>query len=81
MRKHRYRIRLRPEAEGGFTVEFDSLQGCVSWGSDEAHAVEMAHEAAQGIVEVLAEFGDPIPDEDNISPNDLFVEVEVPANV
>jgi antitoxin HicB len=40
-----YRIHLTPEPEGGYTVTVPALQGCVTWGRDYEHAVQMAHEA------------------------------------
>ncbi len=66
-----YRIHLTPEPEGGYTVTAPALQGCVTWGRDYEHALEMAHEAIELYISSLADDGLPIP-EDILSADALF---------
>lgn len=58
-----YTIHLEPEPEGGFTVTVPALPGCVTWGRDLTHAIEMANECVQGHLEALEKAGLPIPEE------------------
>jgi len=60
---HTYRILLNQEPEGGFTVVVPSLPGCITYGENINHAIEMAKEAIEGYLEVLKEQGDEIPDD------------------
>jgi antitoxin HicB len=63
MNTHTYRILLQEEPEGGFTVNVPSLPGCITYGTDLSHALEMAREAIEGYVELLKEQGQPVPDD------------------
>lgn len=64
MNKNRtYRIFLRKEKEGIYTVIVPSLPGCITWGENVEHAIDMAKEAIGAYVEVLKEDGEPIPDD------------------
>ncbi len=56
-----YRIHLEPEPEGGFTVTVRALPGCVTWGRDRDHAIEMAQECIEGFLEAMAKAGESIP--------------------
>lgn len=58
-----YRIVLRKEEEGTFTVIVPALPGCITWGENVDHAIEMAKEAIEAYVDVLKEEGEPIPDD------------------
>lgn len=58
-----YKILLRKEAEGGYTVIVPALQGCITWGEDVEQAMAMAKEAIEGYIETLKELGEPIPDD------------------
>lgn len=60
---HTFRIILAQEAEGGYTVTVPSLPGCITYGDNVNHAIEMAKEAIEGYLEVLKEQGEEIPDE------------------
>ena len=42
-----YRILLRKEPEGGYTVTVPSLPGCVTYGDSIEEAIEMVKEAKQ----------------------------------
>ena len=58
-----YRIVLRKEPEGTYTALVPSLPGCITWGENVEHALEMAKEAIEGYISVLQEEGQPIPDD------------------
>ncbi len=59
-----YRILLRKESEGGYTVTVPSLQGCVTFGDTIDDAITNAKEAIELYLESLREHGDPIPTEE-----------------
>lgn len=61
MRALNYRLMLRKEPEGGYTVIVPSLPGCVTYGDSVKHAIEMAREAIDLYLESLREHGDIIP--------------------
>lgn len=64
MSKNRtYRIVLRKEEEGTYTVIVPSLPGCITWGENVDHAIEMAREAIAAYIEVLKEEGETVPDD------------------
>ena len=56
-----YRIILRKEPEGGYTVIVPSLPGCVTYGDTIEEAIEMAKEAIELYIESLKERGEEIP--------------------
>lgn len=58
-----YRIIFSQEPEGGYTVTVPSLPGCVTYGNNIDHAMEMAKEAIEGYIEVLKEQGEEVPDD------------------
>ena len=58
-----YRVLLTREPEGGFTVNVPALPGCVTFGENIEHALEMAREAIALYVETLQAEGDPVPDD------------------
>jgi predicted RNase H-like HicB family nuclease len=64
MKSVSFRVLLKPEPEGGYTVTVPSLPGCVTFGDSIEDAVSMAREAIGLYLESLQEHGDPIPDED-----------------
>ncbi|MDL1966270.1 MAG: type II toxin-antitoxin system HicB family antitoxin, partial [Candidatus Desulfofervidus auxilii] len=47
MKTSSYRILLRKEPEGGYTVIVPSLPGCVTYGDTIEEAIEMAKEAIE----------------------------------
>jgi len=55
-----YRILLRKEAEGGYTVIVPSLPGCVTYGDKIEEAIEMAKEAIELYIESLKELDEEI---------------------
>jgi antitoxin HicB len=56
-----YRILLREEPEGGYTVTVPTLPGCVTYGSHLSEAIEMAREAIELYIESLEAHGEQIP--------------------
>ena len=58
-----YRILLRKEPEGGYTVTVPTLPGCVTYGDDITEAIEMAKEAIALYLESLKAHGEEIPTE------------------
>ena len=58
-----YRIILTQEPEGGYTVIVPALPGCITYGDNVNHAIDMAKEAIEGYLEVLREQDDEIPDD------------------
>jgi len=65
MKQLTYRVLLKHEPEGGYTVTVPSLPGCVTYGDNVNHAIDMAKEAIEGYLEVLKELGEDIPDDSN----------------
>lgn len=61
-----YRINLRKEEEGGYTVFVPSLPGCITYGETVDEAIEMAKEAIELYIEELQDRGDCIPDDSNV---------------
>ena len=50
-----YRLILTQEPEGGYTVVVPALPGCITYGDNVNHAIDMAKEATEGYLEVLKE--------------------------
>jgi antitoxin HicB len=48
-----YKILLRKEPEGGYTVTVPALPGCITWGRNIEHAGAMAKEAIEGYIALL----------------------------
>ena len=69
-----YRILLRKEPEGGYTVIVPSLPGCVTYGDTIEEAIEMAKEAIELYIESLKEHGEEIPTEEGTLEYTLMVE-------
>lgn len=60
-----YKVLLRPEPEGAYTVIIPSLIGCVTWGETIPEALKNAKEAIQVYIAALEERGEEIPISDN----------------
>lgn len=56
-----YRILLRQEPEGGYTVTVPTLPGCITFGTDITEAIAMAREAIALYIESLIAHGEEIP--------------------
>lgn len=75
MRQLSYRILLRKEPAGGYTVIVPSLPGCITYGETIEEAVEMAKEAIEAYIESLQEHGERIPTEESTLEYTLMVGV------
>ena len=69
-----YRILLRREPEGGYTIIVPSLPGCITYGDTIEEAIEMAKEAIELYLESLREHGEEIPTEEETLEYTLTVE-------
>ena len=61
-----YRINLRKEEEGGYTVFVPCLPGCITYGETVDEAIDMAKEAIELYIEELQDRGESIPDDSNV---------------
>ena len=74
MTYNNFKIMLRPEPEGGFTVIVPSLPGCVTYGSSLPEAKEMAKEAIELYLESLTERNELIPNDNETYEYNLMIE-------
>ena len=74
MRRLNYRVLLRKEPEGGYTVIVPSLPGCVTYGDTIEEAIEAAREAVELYLESLRAHGEEIPTEEETLEYTLTVE-------
>ncbi|GAB6072578.1 hypothetical protein JCM14244_09550 [Venenivibrio stagnispumantis] len=72
-----YRVLLRKEPEGGYTVIVPSLPGCVTYGDTIEEAIEMAKEAIELYIESLKEHNEEIPTEEETFEYNLRLEANV----
>ena len=68
-----YRILLRKEPEGGYTVTVPSLPGCVTYGKSIEEATEMAKEAIELYLESLKSHNEEIPNDEGTLEYTLMV--------
>ena len=61
-----YKIILRKEDEGGYTVFVPSLPGCITYGETVDDAILMAKEAIELYLEELEDRGEFVPDDSNV---------------
>jgi predicted RNase H-like HicB family nuclease len=61
-----YKINLRKEEEGGYTVFVPSLPGCITYGETVDEAIDMAKEAIELYIEELQDRGEYVPDDSNM---------------
>ncbi len=59
-----YRVILRKEPEGGYTVIVPALPGCVTYGKTIEEAIKMAKEAIELYVESLKAHNEEVPSDD-----------------
>lgn len=74
MKTMNYRILLRKEPEGGYTVVVPSLPGCVTYGETIEEAIAMAKEAAELYISSLKAHNEEIPTEEGTLEYTLTVE-------
>jgi predicted RNase H-like HicB family nuclease len=70
-----YRVLLRKEPEGGFTVNVPSLPGCVTFGETLEESLDMAREAIELYIESLQAHGEEIPTEKEVLEYTLTIPV------
>ena len=69
-----YRIILRPEPEGGYTVTVPALPGCVTYGSTLEEANAMAADAVRAYLESMRKHSEPVIDDSGTFESQLSVE-------
>jgi len=69
-----YKIMLKPEPEGGFTVVVPSLPGCITYGSTLTEAKAMAKEAIELYLESLTAHNEYILNDNETFEYNLMVE-------
>jgi antitoxin HicB len=57
----RYKILLRKEDDGTYTVIVPSLPGCLTFGHSVEEALDMAKEAIEGFIECMIARGEEVP--------------------
>jgi antitoxin HicB len=65
MRTLRYKVQIRPETDGTYTVIVPSLPGCLTFGNSIEEALDMAKEAIEVYIESLVARGKEIPIEED----------------
>jgi len=73
----RYKILLRKEEDGTYTVIVPSLPGCLTFGHTVEEALDMAKEAIEGFIECMIDRGEDVPVETDDS---MICTVAVEAN-
>lgn len=58
-----YRILMHKEPEGLYTVSVPALPGCITYGENVEHGLQMAKEAIELYIAELKERGEEIPDD------------------
>jgi predicted RNase H-like HicB family nuclease len=59
-----YTFVFNPEPEGGYTVTCPALPGLVTYGETLNEAREMARDAMEGLIEVMLDMGEALPESD-----------------
>ena len=70
-----YKIFLKKEPEGGFTVLVPSLPGCITYGDTIDEAIEKAKEAIELYIESLKAHNKEIPAEENLIEYTVSVDI------
>jgi antitoxin HicB len=74
MKPLRYKIFLRKEPEGGFTVTIPSLPGCVTFGNTLDESIIMAKEAIEIYIDSLIAHGEEAPSEEGVLEYNITLE-------
>ena len=74
MRELSYRVLLRPEPEGGYTVIVPSLPGCITYGKTVAEAKKMAIDAIKAYLHSLKKHREPIIDDSDVLEGTLSIQ-------
>jgi antitoxin HicB len=72
-----YRVLLKREPEGGYTVTVPTLPGCITYGETVDEAIDMAKEAIGLYIESLVAHNEPVPDESNTFEYSLTLSTKV----
>lgn len=68
-----YVAKLTPEADGGYSVEFPDIPGCITQGDTKKEALKMAKEALELTLEDYLDGSPlPVPDTDEDKDNGLY---------
>ena len=67
-----YTFIFNPEPEGGYTVTCPALPGLVTYGGTLEEAREMARDAMEGLIEVMLEEGEAIPESDTLTRDEFL---------
>jgi predicted RNase H-like HicB family nuclease len=71
-----YKILLHKEPEGTYTVSVPALPGCITYGENVEHGIEMAKEAIVLYIAELKERGEDIPDDSETLEYSLSVQTK-----
>ncbi|MFA5795491.1 MAG: type II toxin-antitoxin system HicB family antitoxin [Candidatus Brocadiia bacterium] len=74
MKELSYRILLRPEPEGGYTVIVPTLPGCVTYGKTMAEAKKMAKDAIAAYLHSMKKHHEPILDDSEVLEGTLNIQ-------
>jgi len=74
MRTLSYKIILRPEPEGGYTVIVPTLPGCITYGKNMEEAKKMAADAIKAYLESLKKHGEPVIDDSEVLEETLNIQ-------
>ena len=74
MRRLSYRILLRPEPEGGYTVIVPTLPGCITYGTNVREAKRMARDAIKAYLKSLKKHREPILDDSEVLEGTLSIQ-------
>lgn len=69
-----FRIILRPEPEGGYTVSVPALPGCVTYGDTVEQAMIMAKDAVAVYIESMKAHGEEVHDDSSTIESMLSLE-------
>jgi predicted RNase H-like HicB family nuclease len=67
MKSYVYRVELEEEDDGRWSAVVPALIGCAAWGYSAEEALNAVKDAAQMYVEVLAEHGEAIPTDQDVT--------------
>ena len=71
-----YKILLYKEPEGTYTVSVPALPGCITYGENVEHGIEMAKEAIELYIAELKERGEVVPDDSETLEYSLSVQTK-----
>lgn len=72
----KYKVLLKEEPEGGYTVLVPTLPGCITYGDNVEEALAHAKEAIEGYLEALLDMGEDIPQETSFIETNIEVIID-----